>query len=202
MISRDVLALYEQTNGAGITIWIDGGWGVDALVGKQSRAHEDFDIVIERKDVPAFRVLLERQAYTETRVEYARPWNFVLGDVQGREVDVHVIVFDGQGNGLYGPVEQGMMYPAASLTGTGTIDRHVVRCISAEWMVKFHSGYALTEKISVTSPLCAKSSELHCRTSMLSFGSLANKVAGSLTNEPWRYGSSSFPVRWDRGKQR
>jgi lincosamide nucleotidyltransferase A/C/D/E len=79
MISRDVLALYEQTNGAGITIWIDGGWGVDALLGKQTRAHEDLDIVIERKDVPAFRVLLERQGYTETRVEYARPWNFVLG---------------------------------------------------------------------------------------------------------------------------
>ena len=69
-------------------------------------------------------MLMEKQGYTETHVEYARPWNFVLGDVQGREVDVHVIVFDAQGNGLYGPVEQGMMYPAASLTGTGTIDRH------------------------------------------------------------------------------
>jgi lincosamide nucleotidyltransferase A/C/D/E len=52
-------------------------------------------------------------------------------------------------------VEQGMMYPAASLTGTGTIDRHVVRCISPEWMVKFHSGYALTEEdFSDVSALC------------------------------------------------
>ncbi len=157
MTSRDVLALYEQTNAAGITIWIDGGWGVDALLGKQTRAHKDLDIAIERKDVPAFRPLLERQGYTETHLEYARPWNFVLGDVQGREVDVHVIVFDAQGNGLYGPVEQGIMYPAASLTGTGTIDRHVVRCISPEWMVKFHSGYALTEKdFTDVSALCDK----------------------------------------------
>ena len=69
MTSRDVLALYEQTNGAGITIWIDGGWGVDALLGKQTRAHKDLDIAIERKDVPAFRMLLERQGYTETPMQ-------------------------------------------------------------------------------------------------------------------------------------
>lgn len=157
MTSRDVLALYEQTNGAGITIWIDGGWGVDALLGKQTRAHKDLDIAIERKDVQAFRSLMEGQGYMETHSEYARPWNFVLGDDQGREVDVHVIVFDTQGNGLYGPVEEGVMYPAASLGGTGTIDRHVVRCISLEWLVKFHSGYPLTEKdFSDVSALCEK----------------------------------------------
>jgi lincosamide nucleotidyltransferase A/C/D/E len=37
------------------------------------------------------------------------------------------------------------VYPAASLTGIGTIDGQSVRCISAEWLVKFHSGYALDE---------------------------------------------------------
>jgi len=58
-------------------------------------------------------------------------------------VDVHAIVFDAYGNGLYGPVEKGVMYPAASLTGSGTIDRQPVKCISAEYMVKFHTGYEL-----------------------------------------------------------
>ena len=34
----------------------------------------------------------------------------------------------------------------ASLTGRGEIEGHTVRCISSEWMVRFHSGYQLEEK--------------------------------------------------------
>jgi lincosamide nucleotidyltransferase A/C/D/E len=56
-------------------------------------------------------------------------------------VDVHVIAFDADGNGLYGPPERGVMYPAASLTGTGMISDHPVRCISAEYVVRFHTAY-------------------------------------------------------------
>lgn len=69
-----------------------------------------------------------------------------MGDADDREIDVHVIVLDDQGNGIYGPPENSEMYPAASLTGTGIIDGATVFCISAEWAVKFHSGYALKEK--------------------------------------------------------
>jgi lincosamide nucleotidyltransferase A/C/D/E len=70
---------------------------------------------------------------------------------------VHVIVFDDKGNGLYGPVEKGIMYPAASLTGSGAIDGHTVKCISPEWMVKFHSGYELKDKdFKDVSALCKK----------------------------------------------
>ena len=35
-------------------ICIDGGWGVDALLGRQTRLHEDLDLVIRRQDKPAF----------------------------------------------------------------------------------------------------------------------------------------------------
>jgi len=37
------------------------------------------------------------------------------------------------------------MYPAGSLTGIGVLDGHTVKCISAEYMVKFHTGYRLRE---------------------------------------------------------
>lgn len=155
--SQDVLELYSALERLGIQIWIDGGWGVDALLGKQSRAHKDLDIVIPRKDLAAFRELFERQGYKEIKLEAARPHNFVLGDSQGREIDVHIIVLDDKGNGIYGPVENGQMYPAASLTGTGTIDNTPVRCISSEWMVKFHSGYELTDKdLRDVSAICEK----------------------------------------------
>jgi len=49
------------------------------------------------------------------------------------------------------------MYPADALTGYGVIDDQVVKCISPEWLVKFHSGYELKEKDYLdVSALCEK----------------------------------------------
>jgi len=90
-------------------------------------------------------------------LEIARPHNFVLADSQGREIDVHVIVLDEQGNGIYGPAENGEMYPADALAGVGKIDGQLVRCISPRWTINFHSGYELKEKdYQDVSALCEK----------------------------------------------
>ena len=157
MTSQDVVLIYRDAIAVGIELWIDGGWGVDALLGEQTRPHKDLDIVIQHKDVPALWQFLETRGYRKTKQEIARPWNFVLGDASVKEIDVHVIVMDGQGNGIYGPPEKGEMYPAASLTGMGTIEGHTVRCISAEWAVKFHAGYELQDKdFQDVSALCRR----------------------------------------------
>lgn len=157
MTSRDVIDLYESLEGLGVEIWIDGGWGVDALLGEQSRSHSDLDIAIKERDLAKFRELMQERGYKDIKIEIARDWNFVLGDEHGREIDVHVIVLNAQGNGIYGPTEKGEMYPAASLTGAGLIDGRRVRCISPEWMVKFHSGYELKDKdFQDVSALCRK----------------------------------------------
>jgi len=146
MNSADVIDLYTILENLGVEIWIDGGWGVDALLGEQTRPHKDLDIAIQQKDIPILRHLLQTRGYTDIKLEDARAWNFVLGDEDSREIDVHVIVLDDKGNGLYGPPDKGEMYHAASLMGAGKIDGRMVRCISPEWAVKFHSGYQLKEK--------------------------------------------------------
>lgn len=112
MKAEDVLGLYNALERSGVQIWVDGGWGIDALLGKETRQHRDLDIAIQQKDVGQLRELLKGLGYEEIRLEIARPHNFVLGNPNGKEVDVHVIVFDGEGNGIYGPVENGGMYPA------------------------------------------------------------------------------------------
>jgi lincosamide nucleotidyltransferase A/C/D/E len=153
----DVVSFYTELENLGITIWIDGGWGVDALLGEQTRPHQDLDVTIQQTDVSKLRQLLQIRGFNEIKLEEARPWNFVLGDESGREIDVHVIVIDAAGNGVYGPAEKGETYPAASLTGTGSINGRSVRCISPEWTVKFHSGYELREKdFRDVSALCKK----------------------------------------------
>ena len=81
----------------------------------------------------------------------------MLADDHAHEIDVHVIVLDDQGNGIYGPVENGEMYPADALAGRGTLAGQTVRCISPEWTIKFHSGYQLKEPdYKDVSALCEK----------------------------------------------
>lgn len=111
----------------------------------------------EQQHLAKLRDLLEARKYKDIKLEEAKPHNFVLGDSEGREIDVHVIVLDDNGNGIYGRAENGQMYPAASLTGVGMIDNCPVRCISPEWAVKFHSGYELQEKdLKDVSAICQK----------------------------------------------
>jgi lincosamide nucleotidyltransferase A/C/D/E len=157
MTSMYVINFYTELDNLGIEIWIDGGWGVDALLGEQTRSHADLDIVIQQKDMKMARELLEEQGYNNVERDDTSPWNFVLGDNKGHEIDFHIIVFDDKGNGIYGPIEKGSMYPVGSLFGTGKINGHPIRCISPEYMVKFHTGYKLHEKdFKDVSALCQK----------------------------------------------
>lgn len=157
MTSSVVIELYNLLGNNEVKIWVEGGWGVDALLEKQSRPHNDLDIAVQGKDLSNMNDLLRAQGYKEKGEEHARPWNFVLIDEAGREIDVHVIDIDESGNGIYGPVENGVYYPASALTGAGIIDGCKVQCISPGDMVKFHSGYDLREKdYHDVSALCEK----------------------------------------------
>jgi len=66
MQAADVLGLYNTLKKLGVDIWIDGGWGVDALLEKQTRPHKDLDIAVQQKDVPQLREVLEANGYQES----------------------------------------------------------------------------------------------------------------------------------------
>ena len=59
MTADDVIAFVQLLKRHDINLYIDGGWGVDALLGEQTRPHADLDIAVEHKDVPQIRALLE-----------------------------------------------------------------------------------------------------------------------------------------------
>lgn len=50
---------------------------------------------------------------------------------------------DSSGNGIYGPVDNGVVLHRDALSGTGKIGNLEVQCVSPEWAVKFHTGYKL-----------------------------------------------------------
>ena len=130
MTPDDVVDLYATLDNAGVKIWIDGGWSVDALLGKQLRPHKDLDIAIQWKDVSRLKELLSERGYAQTREE--SQWNFILADGENHEIDVHAFTYDDSGQ-----VVEGIMYPAESLSGTGVINGTTVRGISPQYMVEF-----------------------------------------------------------------
>lgn len=140
MRPEDVVEIYRDLDQFGVTIWIDGGWAVDAVVGRQTRAHDDLDIAVEAKAVPALRQRLAQRGYRDVFREGASEWNFVLAD-EGRKIDIHVVVLDERA-GVHGEPLGGIAYPAGSLTGTGVIAGMSVRCVRAEFLLQFKTSYS------------------------------------------------------------
>jgi lincosamide nucleotidyltransferase A/C/D/E len=140
MLAQNVIEIVQLFEENAIEVHIDGGWGVDALLGEQTRTHADLDVAVQHRDVAQIRVLIGARGYRDRLREDTRDCNFVLADHQGHQIDVHSYAFDSMGNHVYG-----IEYPYDSLSGYGTVNQYPVRCISPEWMVKFHTGYAFDE---------------------------------------------------------
>ena len=138
MTAQDVIKMVELFNENNIDVVIDGGWGVDSLLGKQTRSHQDLDVAVMHKDVAKIRALLEASGFHDIPRDDTWECNFVLGDDQGHLFDLHSCTFDEAGNNVFG-----VKYPFDSLLGTGSINGHPVKCISPDWMVKFHTGNRL-----------------------------------------------------------
>ncbi len=140
MPKREVLSLLKLFNDNGIEVYIDGGWGIDALLGKQTRQHDDLDIAMPHRFVQKLKEILSTRGYAIVEKADSRDCNFVLGDELGHEIDVHTYTFDEHGNNIFG-----IDYKSEHLTGEGLIGGHVVKCIPPKYMVEFHTGYVVDE---------------------------------------------------------
>ena len=140
----DVISLTDGFDAAGIRYWIGGGWGVDALLGSQTRDHDDLDI-----SVPADQealVLATLGALEFTVSADWRPIRVALRDAAGREVDVHSIRFRPDGSAwLPGMDGDRFEYQSDSFT-SGIIAGRTVPCLSASQQAIFHQGYRLKDK--------------------------------------------------------
>jgi lincosamide nucleotidyltransferase A/C/D/E len=145
MDAQTLLAIVDLLETDGIDVWLDGGWGVDALLGHETREHDDLDVVVELDDGRRAIALLEAFGYS--LAAGGPPKSFVMVDTRGRQVDVHPVVFNAEGGGVY-QMDHGKewVYPAEGFTGRGSVDGRPVRCLSPEVQVLVHAGYELTPK--------------------------------------------------------
>jgi lincosamide nucleotidyltransferase A/C/D/E len=142
MCAEDVIAVLDALERRGIAVWLDGGWGVDALLATQTRPHDDLDVVTPLSDVPDVERALGELGYS--LAGGGPPMSFEMVDGEGRQVDVHPVVFDARGDGLY-RMHDGRVwpYPAEGFAGTGSVAGRRVRCLTPEVQVLCHAGYDL-----------------------------------------------------------
>jgi lincosamide nucleotidyltransferase A/C/D/E len=136
MSAEDALAILDRLEGEGLSAWVDGGWAVDAVAGRQTRPHDDLDLVVWLAEVP--NVERELAALGYERAGGAPPYSFESVTLDGRQVDVHPIA----GDGAYALRDGGVWhYPLAGLEGRGLIGGRPVRCLDAATQLLCHAGY-------------------------------------------------------------
>ena len=163
--AEDVVDLYSGLLARGVRLWVDGGWGIDALVERQTRPHKDLDALVAFEDLPALARFLSGRGFALKEVWEENRWApfpeppaligrerpaveaataFVLKDGSGRELDIHVVRFDERGRGT--PAwESHLVFPPEAFAGVGMVGGTKVRCLSAEMQMRAHTGYALKE---------------------------------------------------------
>jgi lincosamide nucleotidyltransferase A/C/D/E len=142
MTENDVIGLLKRIEQAGIEIWLDGGWGVDALLGRQTRAHNDVDVFVQKKNSVAFTTMLLSNGYSETKVEFTTNDQTAWTDSDNHIIDLHLFEFAEAGSLRF----EGEIYPADILTGKGIIGVTAVRCLTVEAQILYHQGYESKDK--------------------------------------------------------
>ncbi len=139
-----VLELLHLLEAAGIDLWLDGGWGVDALLGYQSRPHQDLDAVVALSNVPHLQAVLGARGFTLSTDEL--PVRFVMAHPDLGRIDFHTVTFDEGGGGVQPQPSGGTFrYPPEGFT-VGTVLSQSVNCISPEVQMLCHRGYEPDEK--------------------------------------------------------
>lgn len=136
MTAEEVHDLYKSLDQGGILVWLDGGWAVDALLGEQTRPHQDLDLAVQHKDMEALKMFLATKGFIQITRNEEDMWDLVLANDKGTEIEVHAFNFNDSG----GVVEEEYWngYSAHSVTGKGKILDTEVRCVSLEQLVKTH----------------------------------------------------------------
>ena len=142
MTVDEVLAVLDTVRSLGCRFWLEGGWGVDALAGRQTRPHRDLDLDVDAAYEEQVLDALHELGYViETdwrpnRVELAGP---------GGWVDLHPLVIDGHGNARQAALGGGWHEFPHSFYTVGRIGGISVPCVSVEAQRLFRTGYELRD---------------------------------------------------------
>ena len=141
---EDLMTVINLLENAGITYWIDGGWGVDILAGKQTRPHRDIDINFDAQYTDKLLNLLLEYGY-----EVDTDWKPVRVELYSEKygyLDIHPFVLNEDGTSKQAGLEGGWYEFDKDLFSNAVFEGKIVPCISLKGQKLFHSGYELRDK--------------------------------------------------------
>ncbi len=151
MSAGRVREAYQLLADEGVRCWVVGGWGIDALLGRQTREHQDLDVLLVRSEHARAWHLLHRAGFSlayrwgENQDDAEGgpggalwPTAYVLTDDEGGQIDVHVLRDD-----LTPMWITDRALDTGALDASGAIDGLTVACLSAPAQRLAHTGYEL-----------------------------------------------------------
>src|SRR5512133_3229816 len=140
MTCEDAIEVLAALDAGGIDYWVDGGWGIDALVGEQTRIHHDLDLGVSRDDVARVEALLPQFRRESEKASF-------YTDERGRAVDL-MLVERSQAGHLEQQLPEGrrLRYAESETHASGCIGGRLVRCLTA-------SRRVASNKVAVRRPV-------------------------------------------------
>ncbi len=145
MSSDTVIKLLDGFASIDVPVWVIGGWGLDALLGRQSRSHSDLDLLVAADSQILGRALTMLSSLGYSR-QFEEAWpaaddpmtrRLVAANNIGQSVDLHPVDLSGP---TFSTCEPDAAATPTTLT-TGQLGGRTVPCVSAEFHLaqkRFH----------------------------------------------------------------
>ena len=139
MTCEDVVEVLAALDAGGIDYWVYGGWGIDALVGEQTRTHHDLDLGVRLDDVARVEALLPQFRRESEEASYYK-------DERGRAVDL--LLVERSQTGQLQQVAEGrrVRYAESETHASGYIGGRPVRCASVALQRERHDHPDATDQ--------------------------------------------------------
>ena len=136
---KDLFEVLDFLEKLDITYWLDGGWGVDVLIGRQTREHRDVDINFDSRHTDGLLDALLAAGYV-IETDW-RPVRIELHHPERGYLDIHPFVLSKDGTAKQADLEGGWYEFEADYFGRAVFAGREIPCISAKGQEIFHAGY-------------------------------------------------------------
>ncbi len=134
----EVAVVIDWMASRGAVYQVNGGWAVDALLGRQTRPHRDLDVFLDTDVVDELLDWLRTRGYVV--VEDWRPIRVELAAPHGR-IDVHPMAIQPNGDGIQEGMQGVTFLHAATDRTTGQIGGRPVTVATADRLTQLRRGY-------------------------------------------------------------
>lgn len=140
---QDLFNILDLLDSLDMRYWVDGGWGVDILLGKETRAHRDIDIDFDAAFTNILLEQLKKKDY-EVATDW-QPCRIELYSPNYGYIDIHPLVISDDGKAKQASPDDGWYYFESDFFTKAVFETRTIPCISAKAQKLFHSGYELRE---------------------------------------------------------